>query len=126
MQSFHDRFFVILQLAGDGIKRDVTQGYLDQANYTFEKKNGETIVKVVKETLGDYFRKKKKAAEVGYCYMYTYIHKKEAIEEHLRAERPKVAHDLSMSVKIPCCTRYLCLSLQHPLLTYLGKHVLMA
>ncbi|XP_067678444.1 voltage-dependent calcium channel subunit alpha-2/delta-2-like [Haliotis asinina] len=53
----------ILQLAGDGIKRDVTQSYLDQANYTFEKKNGETIVKVVKETLGDYFRKKKKAAE---------------------------------------------------------------
>ncbi|ESO88121.1 hypothetical protein LOTGIDRAFT_165858 [Lottia gigantea] len=53
----------ILQLAGDGIKRDLTQSYLDQANYTYEKKNGAEIVRQVKLTLGDYFSKKKRAAE---------------------------------------------------------------
>ncbi|XP_050400585.1 voltage-dependent calcium channel subunit alpha-2/delta-2 [Patella vulgata] len=53
----------ILQLASDGIKRDLTQSYLDQANYTYEKKNVEEIVQTVKLTLGDYFSKKKRAAE---------------------------------------------------------------
>ncbi|CAI9736897.1 Hypothetical predicted protein [Octopus vulgaris] len=52
----------ILQLASDGIKKDYSQSYLDQANYTFEKKNGTEIVLKMKEKLGEYFRKKKRAA----------------------------------------------------------------
>ncbi|KAJ8305297.1 hypothetical protein KUTeg_015842 [Tegillarca granosa] len=53
----------ILQLASDGIKRDYSQTYLDQANYTFEVRNGEDIVNQVKDDLGEYFKKKKRAAQ---------------------------------------------------------------
>lgn len=52
----------LLQLAGDGIKRDVTQTLLDTANYTFEKKNGTRIVLDVRKELNKYFTKKKDAA----------------------------------------------------------------
>lgn len=52
----------ILQLASDGIKKDHSQSYLDRANYTFEKKNGTQIVRRMKIKLGEYFRKKKRAA----------------------------------------------------------------
>lgn len=54
----------ILQLASDGIKKDFSQAYLDSANYTFERKDGRDIVEQVKQELGDYFSKKKKAAEI--------------------------------------------------------------
>ncbi|KAK3089549.1 hypothetical protein FSP39_004513 [Pinctada imbricata] len=52
----------ILQLASDGINRHYSQSYLDQANYTFEQKNGSEIVSLVKKDLGEFFRKKKRAA----------------------------------------------------------------
>ncbi|XP_069125986.1 LOW QUALITY PROTEIN: voltage-dependent calcium channel subunit alpha-2/delta-2-like [Argopecten irradians] len=52
----------ILQLASDGIKRDFSQSYLDQASYTKDVKNGSEIVVAVKESLGAYFEKKKIAA----------------------------------------------------------------
>lgn len=55
---------VTLQLASDGIKRDFSQSYLDQASYTMEDKNGTEIVVQVKKTLGAYFEKKKLAAQV--------------------------------------------------------------
>ncbi|XP_063400495.1 voltage-dependent calcium channel subunit alpha-2/delta-2-like [Mytilus trossulus] len=63
----------ILQLANDGICRDFSQGYLDNATYTFEQKDGKEIVKQVKEKLSDYFNKKERAAqrlavEVGELY----------------------------------------------------------
>ncbi|KAL4236040.1 hypothetical protein ACF0H5_004426 [Mactra antiquata] len=53
----------ILQLAYDGINQHHTQGYLDQASYMSDTKNGEDIVKVVKDNLANYFEQKKKAAE---------------------------------------------------------------
>ncbi|XP_005108179.1 voltage-dependent calcium channel subunit alpha-2/delta-2 [Aplysia californica] len=53
----------IIQLANDGIKRDFTQSFLDQANYISEKKDGGDLVQLVKDTLGDYFEKKKRAAQ---------------------------------------------------------------
>ncbi|XP_021354084.1 uncharacterized protein LOC110450731 [Mizuhopecten yessoensis] len=53
----------ILQLASDGIKRDFSQSYLDEASYTMEVKNGTEIVVQVKKTLGSYFEKKKLAAQ---------------------------------------------------------------
>lgn len=52
-----------LQLASDGIKRDVTQTLLDTANYTYEKKNGTGIVHEVRNELSGYFARKKAAAE---------------------------------------------------------------
>lgn len=61
-----NKTYGIFQLASDGICRDYSQSYLDHATYTFEQKNGEEIVKQVKEKLSDYFNKKKRAAEVNY------------------------------------------------------------
>lgn len=52
------------QLASDGINRHITQSLLDQAIYSDEKKNGTELVEQVKEDLADYFRNKKRAAEV--------------------------------------------------------------
>jgi hypothetical protein len=56
----------LLQLASDGIRRDYTQSLFDQANYTFQEKDGHEPVNAVKETLGDYFSRKKRAAQVHY------------------------------------------------------------
>lgn len=55
----------MLQLAYDGINQHYTQGYLDQAMYLSDTKNGEDIVKLVKDNLADYFEQKKRAAEVN-------------------------------------------------------------
>ncbi|CAH1773823.1 unnamed protein product [Owenia fusiformis] len=52
----------ILQLASDGIKREVTQSLFDLANYTYEEKSGKEVVEVVQERLGNYFTDKKLAA----------------------------------------------------------------
>jgi hypothetical protein len=51
-------------MAVDAIKRDYTQGLIDQAKYTYEKRNGEDIVKQVKQQLTQYFAQKKQAAQV--------------------------------------------------------------
>ncbi|GFO18775.1 voltage-dependent calcium channel subunit alpha-2/delta-2-like [Plakobranchus ocellatus] len=53
----------ILQLASDGIKRDLTQSFLDKANYTSEKKNGSILVQNVKANLKQYFEDKMGAAK---------------------------------------------------------------
>ncbi|KAK2155924.1 hypothetical protein LSH36_227g06072 [Paralvinella palmiformis] len=53
----------ILQLASEGIKREYTQSLFDTANYTYQEKDGDEIVRQVKESLGDYFSKKKHAAQ---------------------------------------------------------------
>ncbi|KAJ8307805.1 hypothetical protein KUTeg_014644 [Tegillarca granosa] len=45
------------------IQNYILQTYLDQANYTFEVRNGEDIVNQVKDDLGEYFKKKKRAAQ---------------------------------------------------------------
>ena len=55
-----------MQLASEGIKRDYTQSLFDQASYTDEEKNGEELVRQVKESLGDYFSSKRKAAQVRF------------------------------------------------------------
>ena len=55
-----------MQLASEGIKRDYTQSLFDQASYTYEEKNGEELVRQVKESLGDYFSSKRKAAQVRF------------------------------------------------------------
>ena len=55
---------LLLQLASEGIKREYTQSLFDQANYEDEEKDGEDLVRQVKESLGDYFSKKKRAAQV--------------------------------------------------------------
>ena len=55
-----------MQLASEGIKRDYTQSLFDQASYTYEEKNGEELVRQVKESLGDYFSSKRKAAQVHF------------------------------------------------------------
>jgi hypothetical protein len=60
-----DYYAHLLKLASDGIKKDFSQAYLDKANYTFEIKDGRDNVEKVKRELGEYFNKKKKAAEVG-------------------------------------------------------------
>ncbi|KAK2171034.1 hypothetical protein NP493_1112g00000 [Ridgeia piscesae] len=52
----------ILQLASEGIKREYTQSLFDTANYTFEEKDGDVLVRQVKESLGNYFRSKRIAA----------------------------------------------------------------
>ncbi|XP_060584904.1 voltage-dependent calcium channel subunit alpha-2/delta-3-like [Ruditapes philippinarum] len=53
----------ILQLAYEGINQHYTQGYLDQAKYLSDTKNGQDIVRLVKDNLANYFEQKKKAAE---------------------------------------------------------------
>ena len=53
-----------LQLASEGIKKDFTQTLFDTANYSLENKNGTSLVNLVKLSLGDYFSKKKAAAQV--------------------------------------------------------------
>ena len=58
-------YVYLFQLASEGIKRDFTQNLFDKANYTFEKKDGATLVQQVKESLGNYFSKKKRAAQVN-------------------------------------------------------------
>lgn len=62
--NWFETHLFIFQLASDGICRDFSQSYLDQATYTFEQKDGQEIVKEVKEKLSDYFNKKKRAAQV--------------------------------------------------------------
>ncbi|CAL1539791.1 unnamed protein product [Lymnaea stagnalis] len=52
----------ILQLANDGIMRDATQSFLDEATYISEKKDGGELVRLVNDSLGEYFRKKTSAA----------------------------------------------------------------
>ena len=52
-----------VQLANDGIRREVTQSLLDTANYTFEKKNGTAIVHELRTELSKYFQEKKFSAE---------------------------------------------------------------
>jgi hypothetical protein len=54
----------IIQLASDHINRDLTQQYFDLANYTVEAKDGEEVVKEVKDTLSNYFTQKQAAAIV--------------------------------------------------------------
>jgi len=58
-----DIFFVI-KLANDDINRELTQELFDLANYTVEAKSGEEVVKVVKETLSEYFTQKQDSAYV--------------------------------------------------------------
>lgn len=52
--------------------RDSTQSYLDQATYKQETKEGTDLVKLVNDSLGEYFRKKTAAATVSlkniFCY----------------------------------------------------------
>ena len=55
---------IILQLASEGIKREFTQSLFDAANYTYEDKDGDELVRDVRESLGDYFSSKKNAAQV--------------------------------------------------------------
>lgn len=50
-------------MAEEGIRRKYTQSLFDTANYTFVEKDGDTLVENVKETLGDYFSMKTKAAQ---------------------------------------------------------------
>ncbi len=57
-------YFKRIQLANDHINRDLTQELFDLANYTVEAKNGEEVVKEVKETLSNYFFQKQAAAYV--------------------------------------------------------------
>ncbi|RNA03736.1 voltage-dependent calcium channel subunit alpha-2 delta-2-like [Brachionus plicatilis] len=52
----------ILQSASDLINKDLTQELFDLANYTVEAKNGEDVVKEVKDTLSNYFSYKQQAA----------------------------------------------------------------
>ena len=73
--STHSRYLIrstillLLQLASEGIKREYTQSLFDQANYEDEEKDGEDLVRQVKESLGDYFSKKKRAAQVTNQYV---------------------------------------------------------
>ena len=62
-----------MQLASEGIKRDYTQGLFDTANYTFEEKDGDVIVRQVKESLGNYFRCKRIAAWVRLNYDFYFF-----------------------------------------------------
>ena len=57
----------MLQLASEGIKREFTQMLFDTANYTFTEKDGDKLVRQVKEGLGNYFSLKIKAAQVKPC-----------------------------------------------------------
>jgi voltage-dependent calcium channel alpha-2/delta-3 len=66
------RDVLCLQLASDGIKREFTQGLFDQANYTFEKINGDQLVQKVKTSLSDYFIRKREAAQV--C-LFRFLHR---------------------------------------------------
>ena len=61
-----------MQLASEGIKRDYTQGLFDTANYTFEEKDGDVLVRQVKESLGNYFLSKRIAAWVSlFIYLFS-------------------------------------------------------
>ena len=51
-------------MANDAIKKETTQALIDKAKYTYEKKDGEAVIRQVKEGLKDYFAKKKIAAKV--------------------------------------------------------------
>ncbi|GAU99492.1 hypothetical protein RvY_10486 [Ramazzottius varieornatus] len=53
----------ILELANHGIGRDKTQALFDSANYTFESKDGDTLLSNVQASLGDYLMRKRVAAE---------------------------------------------------------------
>ncbi|OWA52215.1 putative Voltage-dependent calcium channel subunit alpha-2/delta-2 [Hypsibius exemplaris] len=53
----------ILELANLGIGRDVTQRLFDSANYTFEAKDGDTLLSNVQTSLGDFLMRKRVAAE---------------------------------------------------------------
>jgi hypothetical protein len=52
-------------LANDHINRDLTQDLFDLANYTIIAKNGDVVVKEVKESLSNYFIQKQAAAYVS-------------------------------------------------------------
>ena len=54
------------QLASEGIKREYTQSLFDTANYTFEEKDGDVLMRQVKESLGNYFHSKRITARVSY------------------------------------------------------------
>jgi hypothetical protein len=62
--TFGKVLFFVFQLAYEGINQHYTQGYLDQAKYLSDTKNGQDIVRLVKDNLANYFEQKKKAAEV--------------------------------------------------------------
>ena len=51
-------------MANDHINRDLTQDLFDLANYTIIAKNGDVVVKEVKESLSNYFIQKQAAAYV--------------------------------------------------------------
>ena len=59
------KFDSIFQLANDHINRDLTQDLFDLANYTIIAKNGDVVVKEVKESLSNYFIQKQAAAYVS-------------------------------------------------------------
>lgn len=54
----------VLQLANSAIGRDKTQSLFDSANYTFESKDGDSLISNVQASLGDYLTRKRVAAEV--------------------------------------------------------------
>ncbi len=56
-------------MANDDINRELTQELFDLANYTVEAKSGEEVVKVVKETLSEYFSQKQESAyvKIDFC-----------------------------------------------------------
>lgn len=56
----------LFKSASDLINRDLTQELFDMANYTVEAKNGEDVVKEVKDTLSNYFLQKQQAAIVKF------------------------------------------------------------
>ncbi|XP_055337095.1 voltage-dependent calcium channel subunit alpha-2/delta-3-like [Paramacrobiotus metropolitanus] len=53
----------ILELANLGIGRDKTQALFDSANYTFEQKDGDSLMNNVETSLKDYLRRKEVAAK---------------------------------------------------------------
>ncbi|XP_055337137.1 uncharacterized protein LOC129587423 isoform X2 [Paramacrobiotus metropolitanus] len=54
---------ISLQLANLGIGRDKTQALFDSANYTFEQKDGDSLMNNVETSLKDYLRRKEVAAK---------------------------------------------------------------
>jgi len=71
---FNLRFlWTTLQLASDAIKREYTQSLFDKANYTYEEKNGNLLVQQVKDSLGDYFSKKRRAAQVSTQKQFSWL-----------------------------------------------------
>ena len=61
-------------MANDDINRDLTQELFDLANYTVEAKNGEEVVKEVKETLSNYFYQKQMSAYVNQVFILFLIY----------------------------------------------------